>query len=322
MSEPLVSILVRSTDRPTLTRSLDSAAAQTWKNLEIVVVAASGASHRPLPADYQGRPLRFVVPERPLNRPEAANCAIDHVRGEWFNFLDDDDEFFPQHVETLVNTTGPAAQRVRYSRAEVRDPDGKLSGHSGVAGFHAQLYFQARSSFVATMFHRSLLDEGVRFDEAFLSFQDRDFMVNCASRTPFGFVDATTCVWNAFIGSSGTGHGANQQQSSVQAQYLPMLRKKWAHVFERWLSEPQALLFYGQHLMREGKPAEALPYLEQALREIPNDVNAVNLCGMANFRAGNLERAERLLRAAVKRLPTHAGLRENLALIQRERHQP
>ena len=319
MHQPLVSVLVRSTDRPTLTRALDSAAAQTWGNLEIVVVAASGPSHRPLPDTYRGRPLRFVVPDGPLNRPQAANCAIDHVRGEWFNFLDDDDAFYPHHVETIVNATGVAAQRVRYSRAEVRDADGNLSGHSGVAGFHAQLYFQARSSFVATMFHRSLLDEGVRFDEAFLSFQDRDFMVNCASRTPFGFVDATTCVWNAFIGSSGTGHGANQRQSAVQAQYLPMLRKKWAHVFERWLSEPQALLFFGQHLMREGKPAEALPYLQQAVRERPDDVNALNLCGMALFRTGNLERAEQLLRAAVAHLPSHAGLRENLALIQRER---
>lgn len=321
MQTPLVSVLVRSTDRVTLPRALDSAAAQTWPNLEIIVVAASGPSHRPLPADYKGRPLRLVASDRRLNRPQAANAAIDAVRGEWFNFLDDDDEFYPHHVETIVNATGPAAQRVRYSRAEVRDPDGRLTGHSGSVGFHAQLYFQARSSFVATMFHRSLLDEGVRFDEAFLSFQDRDFMVNCATRTPFGFVDATTCIWNAFIGDSGTGHGANQQQSSVQATYLPMLRSKWAAAFDRWLSEPQALLFYGQHLLREGKPDEALPYLEQAVRDAPGDVNAANLCGMAHFRAGNLARAEELLRAAVARLPQHAGLRENLALIQGARGQ-
>lgn len=316
MTGPLVSVLIRSTDRPTLQRAIDSVVAQTWPHIEIVVVAASGRSHAPLPESIGGREVRLVFSDDggPLNRPDAANLAIDHVRGEWFNFLDDDDEFLPHHVETLVTATGVAAQRVRYSRTEVRGPDGVATGHSGRAGFHAQLYFQARGTFIATMFHRSLLDEGLRFDPAFLSFQDRDFMVNCATRTPFGFVDATTCVWHAHAGSSGSGHGANRQ-ASVEDIYLPKLREKWADVFAVWLRQPEALLFMGQHLMRNGDAAQALPYLEQAVADAPRDVNALNLCGMAHLRTGNIQRARALMERAVSLYPSVQALRDNLALI-------
>ena len=69
---PLVSILIRSMDRPTLDRAIDSAMKQTWPNLEIVV-AACGSSHRELPDSIAGRDVRLIVPspERALPRPDA-----------------------------------------------------------------------------------------------------------------------------------------------------------------------------------------------------------------------------------------------------------
>src|SRR6185503_8403694 len=98
----LVSILIRSMDRPTLERALDSAAAQDHPDLELVVVAACGPRHRALPETWRGRPLRMVVPPEPLDRARAANAALDAARGEWLNFLDDDDELLPRHVSTLL----------------------------------------------------------------------------------------------------------------------------------------------------------------------------------------------------------------------------
>lgn len=62
MSYPKVSVLVRSMDRPTLERSLDSIVRQGWPNLEIVLVAACARAHRPFASVWRGRPLRFVMP--------------------------------------------------------------------------------------------------------------------------------------------------------------------------------------------------------------------------------------------------------------------
>ena len=317
-SPPLVSILIRSMDRPTLDRALDSAAAQTWPNLEIVVVAACGARHRELPSDYRGRPLRFVVSARgALQRADAANACLEAAHGEWLNFLDDDDELLPAHIETLLSAKRGDA-RVIYSRARIHDSEGKFTGHCGFASFPVQLYFQNRSHPAATLFHRSLVDEGARFDSQFIVREDHDFGVNLASRTSYHFVDAATCIWNAHDGESGYGHGNNVDDASLVV-YYEMLHKKWSKLFDGWLREPEALIFYGQHSLRSGDAAVACDCLERALALRPNDINAINLCGMANYHAGNLDRAETLLTDASRRVPNHAGVTRNLEMVRQRR---
>jgi len=316
---PLVSILIRSMDRPTLERALASAAAQTWPNLEIVVVAACGAAHRALPQEFQGRPLRLVYPEpdRRLPRPEAANAALDAAHGEWLNFLDDDDTLFPEHVHTLLAALRDD-ERLVYSRSEVRDEHGKVTGHCGIGGHPVRFYYDNVATPNAVLFARSLVLEGARFDTAFPVYEDYDFFVNCAARSRPRFVDAVTCTWNAHSGESGLGHGANRTETQ-RAQLSDQLRAKWTHVFERWAREPGALLETGHDYLKRGNHDAARDCLERALALTPQDVNALNLCGMANLRSGNVERAEALLTQALRRLPGHRALQDNLALIRAKR---
>jgi glycosyltransferase involved in cell wall biosynthesis len=317
---PLVSILIRSMDRPTLTRALNSAAAQTWPNLEIVVVAACGAMHRALPDSIEGRPLRLVVPlpDRRLSRPEAANAALDAARGEWLNFLDDDDELLPEHVRTLLAPANPARARVLYSRARVHDAQGSLTGHVGFAGYPVQLYFQNRNHPAATLFHRSLVEEGARFDPHYPVYEDHDFFINCATRTRFQFVDKATCIWNACTGDSGCGHDSNSDEAQRE-KYYAMLHEKWAAFFAPLLREPEALLTVGQQYLRVDDAKAALPFLERAVALRPYDINAINLCGLANLHTGNLPRAEQLLTQAARKLPAHPGIQENLHLVRTRR---
>src|SRR5262245_17136508 len=132
MSAPLVSILVRSMDRPTLRRALDSVAAQDYPAIEVVVVGASGASHAPPPSTIGQFPVRFVASKYPLPRAEAANAALEAARGEWLNFLDDDDELLPSHVSTLrAALDAERACRLAHSRSEDRTADGALAGYHG-----------------------------------------------------------------------------------------------------------------------------------------------------------------------------------------------
>ena len=315
---PLVSILIRSMDRPTLQRALHSAAAQTWPNLEIVVVAACGASHRDLPTWFEGRPLRLVRSGSTLPRPQAANAALDAAHGKWINFLDDDDELLPHHVATLMNAPRARGERVLFSATNVLAADGQVLGQVSHAGNHVQLYFHSRATTCAILLHRSLIDEGVRFDPAFHVHEDHDFQVNCASRTEFRFVEAATCVWHAQAGESGCGFGVNDDKAQRQ-RALRQVRQKWAACFSRWLGDADALLFTGQHYLKGRDFPSALECLERALALRPGDVNAQNLCGMANFHCGRLERAELLLAHALQQLPRHRALQENLALIRARR---
>ena len=317
---PLASILIRSMDRPTLTHALRSAARQTWGNVEIVVVAACGRRHKALPEQVLGRPVRLIYPEpdRRLTRPEAANACLDAARGEWLNFLDDDDELLPEHLSTLLGAPRPARERVLFAAARADDRKGRPIARIGAPGNHVQLFFHSRAVTCALVFHRSLLDEGVRFDADYPVHEDHDFQIHCATRTPFLFVDAVTSVWNAQIGDSGCGLGLNDDPAQRIAT-VARLREKWSAAFARWLRNADALVLAGKGYLDGGDLPAALECLERALTLRGSDAQVLSLCGMANFRAGDLARAEQLVSKAVKRLPKHPALRENLARIRAAR---
>lgn len=314
--QPLVSILIRSMDRPTLQRALRSAASQTWPNLEIVVVAACGTTHRDLGDSYENRPLRLVYPgpDRHLSRPEAANLALQAARGEWVNFLDDDDELLPHHLSTLMSAAQSGRERVVFAATRVVDENGKLLGHVSHAGNHVQLYFHSRSTTCGMLLHRSLIDEGVRFDGNFNVHEDHDFQVACATRTEFRFVEAATCIWHSQIGDSGCGFGSNDD-AAQRREAVAKVRHKWAKFFEHLSVDFDAFLFTGQMYLRGRDYRSACECLEHALALRPRDVNALNLCGMANYHRGHLQRAQALVARALQILPNHRALRENLELI-------
>lgn len=319
-SAPLASVLIRSMDRPSLQRALRSAARQTWPNVEIVVVAACGRSHRQLPETILGRSVRLVFPDPDsrIPRPQAANACLEAANGEWLNFLDDDDELLPDHLATLLNAPRPAGERLVYSTARVNDKRGKPIARVGQPGHHLQLYFHSRSAFSAMAVHRSLVDEGVRFDPEFLVHEDHDFQIACAARTQFLFVDAITCLWNAQVGDSGCGFGSNDNPRQ-RIETVTRIRQKWESTLNRWLRNIDALTMAGKFYLDARDFPAALECLERALAKRGNDANVLNLCAMANLGSGDDARAELLIKRALRRLPRHPLLRENLEKIHNAR---
>ena len=98
-----VSVIIRSMDRPTLLRALDSVCAQgttalrdhrrrgLWRKTP---PAASGS------LGYQNF-VWFLVERDSLDRPRAANRGLDSATpSDWIAFLDGDDEY-PHHLSTL-----------------------------------------------------------------------------------------------------------------------------------------------------------------------------------------------------------------------------
>jgi len=186
---PLVSVLIRSIGDPLIEQAVASVLAQTYRPLEIVVVAAYGRS---VLADFPhlaNCPLiRQVVPERPLNRPEAANAGIDAACGRYLLFLDDDDLLLPDHLEKLV-----AAIRARpeasaaYTGVVVRNPAGKTLRHYAYYDITPERLLATNLLPIhAVLFDRRLIDEGsCRFDEALPRFEDWDFWLQVSQHTGF-----------------------------------------------------------------------------------------------------------------------------------------
>jgi hypothetical protein len=140
-ADPLVTIRIPTFDRGPLVvrRAISSALAQTYRNLEVLVVG-DGATPETVEAIAAVRDprLRFVNVPRPdyPDDPErrwqvagtnAVNHALEIARGAWIAPLDDDDEFTPDHVELLLSLAIEYRLEMVYGQSLMEQPDGSWS---------------------------------------------------------------------------------------------------------------------------------------------------------------------------------------------------
>jgi GT2 family glycosyltransferase len=101
---PLISVIVRTCGRPqTLKRTLESLRWQTYRNFEIIV-AEDGppAAREMVERDFAELPIRYLNDGRFHGRAANGNRGLAAARGALCNFLDDDDFFYPDHLELLA----------------------------------------------------------------------------------------------------------------------------------------------------------------------------------------------------------------------------
>jgi hypothetical protein len=324
VNTPLVSVLIRSMDRYTLERAMRSAAQQQYANLEIVVVAACGGSHRRLSGTFEGRKVVFVASESALPRAAAANVALRAANGQLLNFLDDDDELLPAHLRVL---SALLAERphgaLAFARQEVVDARGQRVAVFGLAGPPGEpftrlaLFEQACFGIHAALFRRELMESGAQFDESLDLCEDHDFWLQCAARTRFLPSNAITTRWHGFAGNSGGGWGDNWDEWGIQTA-SSRVRSKWRATRERYLDTPTGQLELAQRSLFQPDLRHTLAVTERVLAAIPESPSAMNFAALANHRTGNASRARELVAKALARCPGHPALLANAALFRRE----
>jgi glycosyltransferase involved in cell wall biosynthesis len=106
----LVSVIVPTLHRPMLLmRALASVFRQTWRELEVIVVVDGPDPDTIAFLQTIDDPrLCVIVNPRSLTAAGARNAGIDHAKGQWIAFLDDDDEWLP---EKLAKQMAYAADR-------------------------------------------------------------------------------------------------------------------------------------------------------------------------------------------------------------------
>jgi glycosyltransferase involved in cell wall biosynthesis len=103
---PLVSIIVRTQDRPKLLiRSLQSIASQIYRPIEVILVNDGGCDLdiNKLKTVLSDVTLNYIRLEQKTGRTHVAKVGIENAAGKYEGFLDDDDEFYPEHINILVD---------------------------------------------------------------------------------------------------------------------------------------------------------------------------------------------------------------------------
>jgi|GEM_PF-341401 len=101
-SNPLVTALICNYNYGRfLAQAIDSALAQTWRNLEVIVVDdGSTDESREILGKYKGR-IRTILKENG-GQASAFNAGIAAAQGEIICFLDSDDFWRPDKIETVI----------------------------------------------------------------------------------------------------------------------------------------------------------------------------------------------------------------------------
>jgi len=225
---PLVSVIIRSIDRPTLSDALDSVALQTYANIEVIIVNAKGDDHRPV-GDWCGRfPVRRLDLGKSLTRSQAANVGLEASHGDYLIFLDDDDWFAPHHIARLkTEFEGSESAVAVYSAVQCVNESGVETKRFEEAFDPIQFRIDNFVPIHAVLFRRHVVDNGTRFDESLTVCEDWDFWLQVLECGGFLFVPEVGATYRMHdAASSGVWVNAEQTQQVMIAIY-----RKW---IPRW----------------------------------------------------------------------------------------
>lgn len=98
---PLVSVILPTYNRPQLLRrTLNCAAAQTFKDFELIVVNDAGEDVSDIVAQYPN--TSYIQRLNNGGLSVARNTGMEQARGKYVTYWDDDDIWFPEHLAVLV----------------------------------------------------------------------------------------------------------------------------------------------------------------------------------------------------------------------------
>jgi glycosyltransferase involved in cell wall biosynthesis len=103
-SKPLVSVLVPTFNRPEyLYQALSSVLNQDYKNLQVLVINDGGENVGGIINSFNDIRLKYINRKENRGKAFSLNQALEHAKGKYVSYLDDDDLYYPNHIGTLVN---------------------------------------------------------------------------------------------------------------------------------------------------------------------------------------------------------------------------
>jgi glycosyltransferase involved in cell wall biosynthesis len=251
---PLVSIIVRTKDRPKLLRrALKSIAEQTYRPLEVVLVNDGGCDldieeFKDILSDV---PLTYMRLQTNMGRANAGNVGIEKAKGKFIGFLDDDDVLRKGHVDILAHFLNQSDVGVAYTDSVTVKNGATMNGYvpiSSEAIYNKEfdrdlLLFQNYIPFNCLMIRRELL-ESEGFDISFDLFEDWDLLIRLSRLTSFQRIPEVTAEYH--LRSDNTvGYLNPQTYPHIEARYrvyrkhMNLISERSFYIFEYLHSEKE-----------------------------------------------------------------------------------
>ncbi|WP_053585301.1 glycosyltransferase family 2 protein [Lysinibacillus contaminans] len=232
---PLISVIVRTCGRPNVLReTLKSLENQTYNNIQVVIVEdGPDISKEMIEKEFLSLNYIYQSTVDKVGRCEVGNIALSLADGEYFNFLDDDDVFYADHIEVLINTI---LNNPQYDAAYSLAFETPIRIHSLNPYIYDELFhnIQYRQKFnkllilnqnyfpiQTVLFSRKLYDIYGGFDLELEYLEDWDLWIRYTMNSKFLFVEKVTSIYR--VPAERTVNHERQQKLD---EYLKIVKNK------------------------------------------------------------------------------------------------
>ncbi len=210
---PMVSVLIPTFNRRRyLSEALCSVLQQSYRNLQVIVINDGGEDVSDIVNSFNDPRIIFINRKENCGKAFSLNEALVRAEGKYLAYLDNDDLFYPNHIETLVNVLEKQSDcEVAYSdlykvHCKVM-PDGSRQVLSKVVEVSRDfdrffmLYFN-HALHVSLMHRRALIEKTGFYNEELDIFIDWDMTRRLAFFSDFHHVYEITGEFYSSVGES------------------------------------------------------------------------------------------------------------------------
>jgi GT2 family glycosyltransferase/glycosyltransferase involved in cell wall biosynthesis len=230
---PLFSIILTTYNRPELLKdALDSLAAQTFKQFEVILVNDHGDPVEGLIGDYEF-PITYIHQGTNQGLSAARNAGLKLARGRYIAYLDDDDIYLPDHLDSLARAFETHPNAVIYTDV-VYVQEHLVSGlrfekERSFPTAHSEfdrdkLFFQNYIPVNTWAHPRSAVAEVGEFDVTLSAFEDWDMLLRLLLRYPVIHISAVTAEVRQRTAVGGD-HMLAREHKNLSALYQEIYRR-------------------------------------------------------------------------------------------------
>ena len=192
----LISVIITTCNRNAdmLRRAVQSVQNQSYTNWELLIVDDSPETFsgrkevETLITSINDKRIQYIKQPQNMGAQVARNTGLAIARGEWINFLDDDDEFLPDKLEAQLNAAKEHNVLWVTGKAIIfNDSTGKEKnlGYKYYSGnVYSELLCKNFIPSITPLVNRKCYEKVGNFDEDLQSAQDYDMWLRIAKEYP------------------------------------------------------------------------------------------------------------------------------------------
>jgi glycosyltransferase involved in cell wall biosynthesis len=272
--KPLVSVIVPAwNSERTLSETLQSVAAQTYRNLEILVIDDGSTDSTPAVAEdfCKSEPRARVVRKDNGGLSSARNRGIAEARGDWLAPVDADDLWHQTKIEKQMAVALSAAEPIGfvYCWYRIVDEDGRVtdSGPRHILSgrvFNQLAYMNVVENGSALLLSREAVLKVGCYDESLPAYEDVMLQLRIARSFPIALVPEYLVAWRRHSSNMSSdvdliARSARRVYAQLVSEGELLLRRA-----DRWVAAQNAF-FTAEERATRGRPCSALGHLSRSL---------------------------------------------------------